>query len=271
MTHPHPAPLPNGEGSSRVVKLGGSLLDLADLLPRLRDWLERQPPSSTVLVAGGGRMADVVRDADRLHRLGETVSHWLCIRVMTINAEMLSALLPEASLCRSLAEWRSLRVDEASCLVKTVDEAACHVPPVSLALPNNERGKMPRLLASPTDGCDRAPRRPDLAILDPWSFLREEEPQLDGLALPESWQVTSDSIAARFAQAIGAAELVLLKSALPDATWTLADAAAAGYVDACLPRIAHLTPMIRCVNLRAEGFPQSIWRHGSRDAALRTP
>ncbi|HUY90913.1 MAG TPA: hypothetical protein VMV10_19410 [Pirellulales bacterium] len=199
-----------------VVKLGGSLLDLADLAPRLRDWLARQRACSTVLVAGGGRMADVVRDADRLHRLGETASHWLCIRVMTINAELLAALLPEASLCRSLADWRSPKVDEASCLV-----------------------------------------------LDPWLFLHEEEPQVTGQTLPESWQVTSDSIAARFAAAIGAAELVLLKSALPEATWTLADAAAAGYVDEFLPRLADATPQIRCVNLRAAGFPQSIWQHGS--------
>lgn len=195
--------------NSTVVKLGGSLLDLADLAPRLRDWLGRQTPGATMLVVGGGRMADALRDADRLHRLGETVSHWLCIRVMTIQAEMLSAMLPEASLCRSLAEWR---------------ETA-----------------------------------PKLAILDPWTFLREEEPQLAGQSLPASWRVTSDSIAAKFAQAIGAEELTLLKSALPAAAWTPAAAAAAGYVDAFLPQLANGTFTIRCVDLRTDGFPQSIW------------
>lgn len=222
-----------------VVKLGGSLLDLADLAPRLRDWLTRQTPGATMLVVGGGRMADALREADRLHQLGETVSHWLCIRAMTIHAEMLAAMLPEARLCRSLADWK---VDEASCLVKGVNNAG---DVASLASPHNERGKLPRLRG--------------LAVLDPWIFLRDEEPQLAGQSLPASWQVTSDSIAARFAQAIGAAELVLLKSALPPAASTPADAAAAGYVDPFLPQLANGTFAIRCVDLRADGFPQSIW------------
>ena len=208
---------PKRVGTSRVVKLGGSLLDVRGLGQRLRDWLARQEPRATVLIAGGGRMADVVRDADRQHRLGETVSHWLCIRVMTLQAEMLSALLPEAAVCRSLADWRSTA--------------------------------------------------PGLAILDPWTFLREEEPQLAGQTLPASWDVTSDSIAARFAAAIGAAELVLLKSALPQSallkstlpqSTSTSAAAAAGYVDRFFPRLAEAAPTIRCVNLRDPGFPQSI-------------
>lgn len=193
-----------------MVKLGGSLLDLPDLIPRLRQWLERQPRCSTVIVAGGGRMADAVRGADRLHGLGETVSHWLCIRVMTIQAELLAALLPEATVCRSLAEWRALKSE--------------------------------------------------WAILDPWVFLREEEPRLVGQRLPESWEATSDSIAARFASAIGAAELVLLKSTLPAPAATLSDASAAGYVDAFLPRLADSIPAVRCVDLRAAEFPQAIWQ-----------
>ena len=192
----------------RVVKLGGSLLDLPDLTSRFRRWLERQPAAPTVLLAGGGKMADALRAADRLHGLGETVSHWLCIRAMTIHAELLSALLPESVLCRSLAQWLS-------------------APP------------------------------PALTILDPWIFLREEEPRLAGLSLPESWQVTSDSIAGRFAQAVGAGELTLLKSAAPAPGWTLADAAAAGYVDSFLPRLAGALPPVRCVDLRSMEFSQA--------------
>lgn len=192
----------------RVVKLGGSLLDLPDLTSRFRRWLERQPAAPTVLLAGGGKMADALRAADRLHGLGETVSHWLCIRAMTIHAELLSALLPESVLCRSLAQWLS-------------------APP------------------------------PALTILDPWIFLREEESCLAGLSLPESWQVTSDSIAGRFAQAVGAGELALLKSAAPAPGWTLADAAAAGYVDSFLPRLAGALPPVRCVDLRSMEFSQA--------------
>jgi aspartokinase-like uncharacterized kinase len=200
---------------SRVVKLGGSLLDLPALAMRLRDWLERQTSASTALIVGGGRLADVLREADRLHGLGESPSHWLCLRAMTIHAEMLAAMLPEACLIRSLADWRTR-------------------PPASLS------------------------------ILDPWSFMREEEPRLPGGALPESWLATSDSISARFARGADARELALLKSELPPSGATLAEAAQAGYVDPLLPRFGGDLPAIRCVNLRADDFPERVWRISGR-------
>jgi hypothetical protein len=70
-------------------------------------------------------------------------------------------------------------------------------------------------------------------------------------ALPSSWGVTSDAVAARVAVAVGAGELVLLKSAPPPpgdaAAW-----AACGYVDAWLPRVlAGTTVRVRGVDLRA--------------------
>lgn len=201
--------------TSRVVKLGGSLLDLPDLAARFRNWLLRQTPASTALIAGGGRLADVLREADRLHGLGETASHWLCIRAMTIHAEMLAAMLPEARVIRSLADWRVR-------------------PPASFS------------------------------ILDPWTFMCEEEPQLPGGALPESWLATSDSISARFAQGANAGELVLLKSKLPRFGADLADAAEAGYVDPLLPRFGADLPAIRCVNLRADDFPELVWPAAGR-------
>ena len=54
-----------------VVKLGGSLYDATDLGPRLRAWLDARPERRVVLVPGGGPMADVVRDLDTRHHLGE--------------------------------------------------------------------------------------------------------------------------------------------------------------------------------------------------------
>lgn len=86
----------------RVVKLGGSLLELSDLADRLRRWLAAQPPLPTVLLVGGGRLADVVRDYDRLHRLGEEAAHWLAVQTMSLNAALLAALLPEVELRSSL-------------------------------------------------------------------------------------------------------------------------------------------------------------------------
>jgi len=68
-------------------------------------------------------------------------------------------------------------------------------------------------------------------------------------ALEPSWDVTSDSLAAALAVAIEAEELTLLKSTDPPPGATLAELAAAGYVDRFFPRAAAgLT--VRLVNLR---------------------
>ena len=88
-----------------------------------------------------------------------------------------------------------------------------------------------------------------LAILDPLSFARLDESSPD--ALPHTWDVTSDSLALRVAQAAQAHELVLLKSV----TWDGADwgaAARAGVVDAHFPQLWRKSPTVRAsvVNLR---------------------
>jgi aspartokinase-like uncharacterized kinase len=188
----------------RVVKLGGSLLEFAELVPRLRAWLSAQAPAENLLVIGGGRAADAIREADRLHQLDEPAAHWLCVRAMALNAELVAALLPEARLSRSV----------------------------------------PELIA------DTPQER--LLIVEPWRFLRDDEPRLAATPLPESWDVTSDSVAARLATIVGAEELVLLKSALPEPPHTIEAAAKCGYVDAWFPRAAGALKQVRCMNLRDE-------------------
>jgi aspartokinase-like uncharacterized kinase len=81
---------------SVVVKVGGSLYDLPGLGARLRAWLDRLPCREVLLVPGGGPAADVVRDLDRLHQLGEEAAHWLALRALAVNARFLAALLPGA-------------------------------------------------------------------------------------------------------------------------------------------------------------------------------
>lgn len=76
-----------------VVKVGGSLYDLPDLGSRLRSWLAALPAPRILLVPGGGAAADVVRDLDRCHQLGEEIAHGLALRSLTLNAWFLSALL----------------------------------------------------------------------------------------------------------------------------------------------------------------------------------
>src|SRR5579862_134578 len=78
-----------------VVKIGGSLYDLPDLRSRLQRWLDRLP-GRILLVPGGGRTTDVIRDFDAVHSLGEERSHWLALRALALNAVCLADLLPDA-------------------------------------------------------------------------------------------------------------------------------------------------------------------------------
>lgn len=191
----------------RVIKLGGSLLDLADLPARFRRWLSLQPPMQNVVVAGGGRLADVIREAFARHRLDEDDAHWLCIRILGVTAGLAARLLPE------------------SVLVKSLEELA---------------------------GIEGASR---LILFETESWLRDEELR-SPCPLPHTWDVTSDSIAARLAEWISAEELVLLKSALPAQPATLAAAAESGLVDRYFPVAAADLRSSRLVNLRDGRFPE---------------
>lgn len=77
----------------RVIKLGGSLLDWPDLPRRFTRWLSQQPPMTNVLIVGGGAVADWIRDADRIHALGQEHSHWLCVRALQLQSELVARLL----------------------------------------------------------------------------------------------------------------------------------------------------------------------------------
>jgi 5-(aminomethyl)-3-furanmethanol phosphate kinase len=76
--------------------------------------------------------------------------------------------------------------------------------------------------------------------------------------LPVSWDVTSDSIAARIAGLLGCRELVLLKSCLPGPDVTSLDRASeTQYVDRTFPRFARDLVEVRFVNLDDREFAQT--------------
>ena len=94
--------------SVRVVKVGGSLFDSPQLSERLQQWLAAQTPATNIFVAGGGQLAQSIRDLDRLHSIGETPAHWLCVRAMGVTARLLVDLIPEAALIDSINDAREL-------------------------------------------------------------------------------------------------------------------------------------------------------------------
>jgi aspartokinase-like uncharacterized kinase len=87
-----------------------------------------------------------------------------------------------------------------------------------------------------------------LAVLDPYAFALADEGNPG--ALPYSWSVTSDSIAARAARIAGVGSLVLLKSVdiPPGADWR--EAAAHGWVDAYFAAAVGEELAVEAVNLR---------------------
>ncbi|MCS7044931.1 MAG: hypothetical protein NZO58_01110 [Gemmataceae bacterium] len=184
-----------------IVKVGGSLFDLADLRRRLLDWLDSLTVSRVLLIPGGGTAADVVRAWDRRFQLGEETSHWLALRMLQVNAHLLAHLLPGAVVLSRLEQ----------------------LPPEP---------------------------RPFLAVLDALAFAQGDE--ADPNHVPHRWEATSDSIALRVAQVLGAGVLYLLKSvAWDNGDWEAA--ARRGVVDPFFPDLVRRGSAlsIHVVNLRA--------------------
>jgi 5-(aminomethyl)-3-furanmethanol phosphate kinase len=169
-----------------VVKVGGSLFDHPRLAPGLRACLDSLAPAEVMLVPGGGAVVDAVRELDRVHGLGEEVSHGLAVWALGVSSEFLTHTVA---------------------------------------------------------------RDPRVTVLDCYQFVVEDESRPG--ALPHSWDVTSDSLAARAAVVFGAERLVLLKSVdVPSGTpWE--EAAARGWVDPHFAKVvADAAFAVEVVNFR---------------------
>ena len=99
-------------------------------------------------------------------------------------------------------------------------------------------------------GLDAAWSMGAVPILCPRLILDEGE-RAGQTPLPRSWEVTSDSIAARLASTLAADELVLLKSVEPAPGLDRIGASAVGLVDPRFPIEARSIATVSVVNLRA--------------------
>lgn len=200
--------------SLAVVKVGGSLYDLPDLVLRLQNWWlawrKQVPESDFLFVPGGGRTADVIRHFDQVHQLGEVRAHHLALLALRLNACLLFNLAVVDGFIDSpeKATW-------------------------GLSDPDIEIFQLKAL---------------DTAAFAAWDDRAHPED-----ALPHCWAVTSDSIAARAAVVFGAEHLILLKSVTIPEGMDWEEAAEHGFVDEWFARTlrpAGASLKVRAVNLR---------------------
>lgn len=177
------------------------MLGWAEFPARLRAYLDGAGAGPFVLVVGGGRAADFVRELDSVHGIGDKRSHGLALRALDLTAQVVAALVPGLAVVD--------RIDELSGVW--------------------ERGRVP--------------------VLAPRWYLEN----LDGRSarpLAESWEVSTDSIAARLAVYLGADELRLLKSVGPGEVRCRAELARVGLIDPAFPTVSAPLNRLCVVNLR---------------------
>jgi 5-(aminomethyl)-3-furanmethanol phosphate kinase len=87
-----------------AIKIGGSLLNLPDLVERIEWLLEQRADARPLLICGGGAAADMVRQWQQMHGLSDLQAHDLALAAMGFNELLLQAALPDSRLVRDLVE-----------------------------------------------------------------------------------------------------------------------------------------------------------------------
>ena len=194
--------------SRLVVKLGGSLYDHPQLVLGVHKWLATREESRILIVAGGGVLADAIRELDRWQNLGHERSHFYALLATQLATMILSERsgLPIAP--HQLAWWDAPAVSRVQLLNSEV-------------------------------------------------FLQRYEAQI--VAVPHTWELTTDSIAA-YAAGVANCPLILLKSVDMPAETSWQAAADTGWVDPHFPGVVAKYQLVaKSLNFRRvlDGeFPQ---------------
>ncbi|MCL2642349.1 MAG: hypothetical protein FWD52_02365 [Candidatus Bathyarchaeota archaeon] len=153
-----------------VIKIGGSLAQNPQTLQALCQKLNTlSNKHQIVIVPGGGKFADCVREADKQFTLSKTTSHHMAILAMNQYGLLLADLMkPNSQTTDNLKTAKT----------KTHTDLITIFLPSKLLTQNNTKNKKDN---------------------------KEGE-------LPNSWEVTSDTIAAYIAKKLDAKKLVLIKN-----------------------------------------------------------
>jgi 5-(aminomethyl)-3-furanmethanol phosphate kinase len=96
-----------------VIKVGGSLAQTPEVLRALCvELCQIAEDYKVVVVPGGGRFADAVREFDEKYALPPVVSHRMAILAMDQYGLVLSHLIPESHCINSFKEVKSIREDK---------------------------------------------------------------------------------------------------------------------------------------------------------------
>lgn len=247
-----------------IVKVGGSLLEspgLASELDRWCRWLSqrsqpsqhsegyqsprgshgnyprRLPPNIGVLV-GGGRAADVVRQWDVNHHLPARTSHRLALTAMSQTARLVA----------ELTQWPLHRLQSTGLPPRIEDRGDGDRG-------NGDRGNGDRGNGDSGSG-DKGNGDRQSWVGQPW-VIDVADAAAGDPNLPESWDLTSDSLALWLAGCMGARHLLLLKAVAPlEPSLKIARICELGWVDAYFSRMWTAAPALSVEIAHFHQWPQ---------------
>ena len=195
----------------RIVKIGGSMLLRTDLTKAVNQWLAAHPADQTLIIVGGGKLIDAVRERDQLHPLNQQQVHWTCVDLLTTTAHFVAQMFGWP-LITNPSQWK----------------AAFETPTIQC---------LPTVIA------------PEVFYHQRSAPLQHDKSGDTRHKLPDDWRTTTDSIAGLLSAILDADELVLLKSCPIPATMSPTQLADVGIVDPVFPALAAQLAQVRIEQL----------------------
>ncbi|MGB1707369.1 MAG: hypothetical protein ACPHF4_06055, partial [Rubripirellula sp.] len=76
----------------RIIKIGGSMLLREHLTTAVNQWLAAQSAGQTLIIIGGGKLIDAVREFDQQHAMPPQQTHWTCVDLLSVTAHFAADL-----------------------------------------------------------------------------------------------------------------------------------------------------------------------------------